>query len=82
MSDNVKEAELARVEHSNFLRKKGAHAISVEKVPIHGRKRFAVIAHFADLPKTKLPSALTVKTSRGEAKVPLLSRKEEAFQLQ
>jgi hypothetical protein len=82
MSIKETEAELARKTHSQFLRRNGAHAISVEEVPISGRKQFAVIAHFEDHPKTKLPSSLTVKTSQGEAKVPLLTRKEERFQLQ
>jgi hypothetical protein len=82
MSTKETEAELARKKHSQFLRQKGAHAISVEEVPISGRKQYAVIAHFVKLPKVKLPSSLTVKTRHGEAKVALLARKEEQFQLQ
>ncbi len=77
-----KQAELARKKHSEFLRRQGAHAISVEEVPINGHKQFAVVAMFEDGPKTKLPSSLKVKTRGGQVRVPLLARKEERFQLQ
>jgi hypothetical protein len=82
MTSKETKAELARKKHSEYLRKQGAHAISVEQVPISGRKQYAVIAMFENRPKTKLPSSLTVKTADGEAKVPLLARTEERFQLQ
>jgi hypothetical protein len=77
-----KAAELARKQHSEFLRRQGAHAISVEEVPVSGQKQFAVVAMFEKKPKKKLPSSLKVRTSAGPEEVPLVARQEEQFHLQ
>jgi hypothetical protein len=78
-----KQAELARDQHAEFLRKKGAHAISVEKVTIAGHKQFAVVAMFDDKSKAAgLPSNLGVKTDKGESEVPLVIQEQEPFQLE
>jgi hypothetical protein len=79
---NEKQAELARKQHSESLRRKGAHAISVEQVPVGGRKQFAIVASFQRKPKKKLPSSLKVRTNTGEVKIPLVARQEEQFHLQ
>jgi hypothetical protein len=79
---NEKQAELARKQHSESLRRKGAHAISVEQVPVGGRKQFAIVASFGRKPKKKLPSSLKVRTRSGEVKIPLVARQEEQFHLQ
>jgi len=77
-----KQAELARKQHSEFLRRKGAHAVSVEEVPIAGHKQFAIVASFQSKPKKKLPSSLKVKTRTGQVKIPLVARQEEQYHLQ
>ena len=52
---NEKQAELGRKQHSESLRRKGAHAISVEQVPVGGRKQFAIVASFQRKPKRSCP---------------------------
>lgn len=74
-------AELARTRHSKFLRRNGAHAISVEQVKEGKGKTFAVVAMFDDEPSSDLPKDLLVNTDGHEDKVPLVVRREERFHL-
>ena len=70
----LKEANKAREEHFEHLRKKhGAHAILVDKVKVKGSKpTFGVIAFYEELPDD-LPETLEVKSDGKTTKVPLVA---------
>jgi hypothetical protein len=67
-----KEANLARERYSDFLRKHGAHAISVDQVRYRERT-FVVVAFFAKKP-ANLPTSLEVTSGKTNLKVPLVAR--------
>lgn len=73
-----REANLAREQHSDFLRKMGAHAIAVDEVKRKGSEAFAVIAFFEKKPEDT-PETLEVKKGKGKVQVPLVVRIEEKF---
>lgn len=73
-----REANLARDEHSDFLRKLGAHAIAVDEIKRGGEKSFAVIASFEKEPDDA-PAALKVKRGKRTLEVPLVVRVAEKF---
>ena len=64
-----KEANLARAEHSDFLRKLGAHSISVDESRSKG---FFVIAFFERKPAKEIPQTLSVKSGKRTLNVPLV----------
>jgi hypothetical protein len=73
-----KTANLARKQHSDFLRDLGAHAIAVDEVRLKGERTFAVIAFFEEKPD-RAPSTLEVKSGKRTLKVPLIARVMEKF---
>ena len=66
---NEREANLAREQHSDLLRKLGAHSISVETS--QGEKGFTVIAFFDKKPPKDIPETLEVKSGGKTVEVPL-----------
>ena len=77
-----REANLAREQHSDLLRKMGAHAIAVDPVKRGGEETYAVIASFETKPEDAPPKTLEVKRGRKTVKVPLVVRVEEKYQLE
>lgn len=73
-----KEADLARAQHSDFLRKRGAHAIAVDEVEHKGGKTYGVVAFFEREPDD-LPETLKIKSGKKEMEVPLVPRVAEKF---
>lgn len=67
-----KEANLAREQHSDLLRKLGAHSIGVDEIKRKGEKGFAVIAFFEHQPSKKVPETLEVKGGAQTLAVPLV----------
>jgi hypothetical protein len=80
MTDEEK-AHLAADKYGEFLRKKGAHAITVDQVPVKGRRRFGVIAMFAAKPAAKLPSTLRISAGGKDEDIPLRVVKQQKFAL-
>ena len=74
-----REANLAREQHSDALRKMGAHAISVDIVKQKGEETFAVIA-FVEKKPDDAPKTLEVKRGNRTVKVPLAVRVAERYQ--
>jgi hypothetical protein len=66
-----KEANLARAQHSDYLRQLGAHSIGVDECKHQGESGFAVIAFFDKKPYKKVPQTLKVKSGRQTVVVPL-----------
>jgi hypothetical protein len=66
---SLKEANLAREQHSNFLRTLGAHSIGVNEVKGKG---FAVIAFFGKKPAKAIPQTLKVRSGSRTLDVPLV----------
>jgi hypothetical protein len=75
---NERDANLAREQHSDFLRRLGAHAIAVDEVPRKGGKDFGVIAFFEKKP-AGAPSTLQVKRGKTTVEIPLVTRVQEKF---
>jgi hypothetical protein len=75
---NEKEANLAREQHSDFLRDLGAHGITVDEVKRKGEKSFAVVALFSEQPDS-VPETLAVKSGAKTLAVPLVARVAEKF---
>ena len=73
-----KEANLARDQHSDYLRKLGAHAIAVDEVKRKGETDFAVVAYFEEKPDD-VPPTLEVKAGKKTLAVPLIARVQEKF---
>ena len=73
-----REANLARSQYSDQLRKLGAHAIMVDEVKRKGEKAFAVIAYFEKKP-ADVPKTLQVKSGRKTLEVPLVTRVMKKF---
>jgi hypothetical protein len=66
-----KEANLARAQHSDFIRGLGAHSIGVDECKHQGESGFAVIAFFDRKPSKKIPPTLKVKSGKRTLDVPL-----------
>lgn len=67
-----KEANLARQQHSDFLRRLGAHSIGVDKRKGKGETGFAVIAFFERKPSKTAPQTLETKSGQRTLAVPLV----------
>ena len=67
-----KEANLARTQHSDFLRALGAHSIGVNELKGKGESGFAVTAFFSKQPTKLVPQTLEVKSGKRTIDVPLL----------
>jgi hypothetical protein len=76
----LRDAEAARTQHAESLRKLGAHAIEVAQV---GKKsNYEVIAHFAKDPPKTVPTQLQVKNAGKTANVRLQAKKSPRFTLE
>lgn len=73
-----KEADLAREQHSDFLRDLGAHGITVNEIKRKGEKSFAVVALFEKKPEG-VPDMLKVLRGKKTLEVPLVARVTEKF---
>lgn len=73
-----REANLGREQHSDFLRKLGAHAISVDEISRKGEKTFAVVAFFEKKPEN-VPGTLKIKSGKKTVEIPLVARVMEKF---
>jgi hypothetical protein len=67
-----KEANLARQQHSDFIRRLGAHSIGVDKPKGQGEAGFAVIAFFERQPSKTIPQTLEIRTGQKTLEVPLV----------
>jgi hypothetical protein len=67
-----KEANAARAQHSDFLRKLGAHSIAIREIKGKGGKGFAVVAFFAKKPAKAVPQTLKVRFGKKTLDVPLI----------
>jgi hypothetical protein len=67
-----KEANLARDQHSDLLRKLGAHSIGINEIKSKGGKNFAVIAFFEREPLNEVPEILEIKSGKRTLDVPLV----------
>jgi hypothetical protein len=76
------EAHKAREQHSDYLRKLGAHAIQVDQIRRGGRKTFAVVAHVEREPDEPPPGSLEVESGGKKKKVPLAVRVSPMAQLE
>lgn len=75
----LREANLAREEHSRSLIDLGAHSIAVDEIRRKKGKTFAVIAYFERKPSEAPPSHLEVATGKKTVKVPLVMEVAERF---
>ena len=75
------QANKAREDHSDFLRKIGAHSIGVDQVEIKGKKTFAVVAHLTEL-KKGMPEFLEIEWKNATKKVPLVAKLSDQFKPQ
>ena len=66
-----REANLARAQHSDFLRELGAHSIGVDECKHQDEPGFAVIAFFDKKPSKRVPPTLKVKSGKRTLDVPL-----------
>jgi hypothetical protein len=76
-----KQANEARIQHSEFLRKGGVHAISVDEIEHKGSKTYAVIA-MTEKKSTDLPKDLEIKSGKVIVKVPLIVKTTPKFKLE
>ena len=67
---NEREANLARAQHSDFLRSLGAHSIAVDEVEGKG---LGVVAFFDKKPPKEIPKTLEVKSGNRTVAVPLVA---------
>lgn len=74
-----REANAAREQHSDFLRRLGAHAIAVDEVRRGGEKTFAVVAFVEGEPAGPVPRQLEVKVGSRTVQVPLAVKRAERF---
>ena len=74
-----KEANLAREQHSKFLRDLGAHAIAVDEMKREGEKTFGVVAFVPEKPDRSVPDVLEITMGKRTLKVPLVVRVQEKF---
>lgn len=75
---NEEQANLARTQHADFLRKLGAHGVTIDEMKKSGEKTFAVIAFFEHQPE-ELPDTLEIKRGKKVMTVPLVARITEKF---
>jgi len=75
-----RQARRARDLHQKRLLKRGAHALSVEKLG-EGGKEYGVVAWVAQ-EKEKIPQALSITDRGRKVQVPLLIRESKPFQLE
>ena len=69
-----KEANRAREEHSEHLRRLGAHSIAVDEIGRGGGKSFAVVAYFSQQPAGPIPETLEVTSGGRTLFVPLVAQ--------
>jgi hypothetical protein len=69
-----KEANRARDEHTEYLRRLGAHSIAVDEIKQGGEKSFAVVAFFSQKPTVPIPETLEVTSGRRKLAVPLVAQ--------
>jgi len=65
-----KQANIARIQYSEYLKELGAHSIFVDKVEEKGKIHFAVIALVLKKPKNP-PSFLELDKGEKKIKIPL-----------
>lgn len=65
------EAHQARAEHSDYLRKSGAHAIAVDKYNQQGNESFGVVAYYQTEPQSELPTTLEIEREGKTKNIPL-----------
>jgi hypothetical protein len=76
----LRDAERAREQNQEKLRKMGAHAIEVAQ---KGKKSdYEVVAHFDEEPPKNVPAQLEVKSGGRKAKVPLQAKRSPRFKLE
>jgi hypothetical protein len=76
----LRDAEAAREQNQDKLRRMGAHAIEVAQ---KGKKSdYEVVAHFEKNPPKNVPAELEVKTGRKKAKVRLQAKRSPRFKLE
>ena len=67
-----KEAQRAREQYSDFLRRLGAHSIAVYELQRRGQKGFAVVAYFSEKPAEAVPETLELGSGKRKLAVPLV----------
>lgn len=75
-----RQARRARDLHQNRLLKRGAHALSVERLG-EGGKEYGVVA-WVKQAKEKIPQALNIVDRGQKVRVPLVIRESKPFQLE
>jgi hypothetical protein len=85
----LNEAERAREQASEYLRRQGAHAVGVERLPksranteSDSDHSFGVIAYFSKRPAQQIPNELKVKSDGRLLRVPLSVRISPQFELE
>jgi hypothetical protein len=73
------DAEEAREHFSEALRRKGAHAIGVEKVRRGGATQFGLVAYFDKPPSRDLPETVEITRKGKRVQVPVAVRRQERF---
>ena len=68
-----KEANLAREQYSDFLKRLGAHSIGVDRLKGKDETGFAVIAFFARKPAKTFPQTLEIESGQKTIAVPLMA---------
>ncbi len=76
------EAEQARREHAEKLRRLGAWGVTVDEVKRGATTTFAVVALFETKPQTPVPRALQTSKRGVTTTVPLVVRVQERFRPQ
>jgi len=74
-----KQAQLAKEVYLGFLDKLGAHSVLVDKINVHGKKTFAVIAYTDKKLKKAPPLHLKIDDGVRKLNVPLVFSVEEKF---
>lgn len=69
-----KEANRARDEHAEYLRRLGAHSIAVDEIERGGEKSFAVVAFVSQPPAGPIPETLEVTSGKRKLAVPLAAQ--------
>jgi hypothetical protein len=74
-----KQANKARELHSDFLVKRGAHAIGVADGQAYGKQGFVVVAHVDPATKAKIPDKLKGELDGKPFEVDVVTKKSEPF---
>ncbi|HEX2607730.1 MAG TPA: hypothetical protein VHK91_10140 [Flavisolibacter sp.] len=77
----LSQANQAREEHAERLRRLGAHSVGVDKVALGKTKTFAVVAWLPEA-KAGLPESLEINWKNGTKKVPLITKIAAPFKPQ